>query len=91
MGIQPTYQERNEMRQNKLNAATMAFVGYFIGLGDDQASAQAKVAGLSTECAAYLYPYVLGNTQPLKDAIQASSLVYMDQAAKDFLINELSA
>lgn len=90
MGIQPNYEERNLMRQSTLNHATMNFVAYFMGLGDDQITAEDKVSQLSTEVAAYIYPYVLGNTQALINQINASSLPFMDQAAKDFIIGDLT-
>ena len=89
--ITSNYRERNDMRQLKLETSTMAFVQYFIDLGDDMATAQSKVSELSTECAAYLYPFVLGNTQPLINAINASSLPFMDAAAKSKLTGDLSA
>lgn len=90
MEVQPTYEERNAMRQYTLNSATMNFVAYFIGLGDDKATAEGKVAELSTEVAAYIYAFVLGNTQPLIDGINASNLTFMDQAAKDKLVGDLT-
>lgn len=79
------------MRQNTLDESTMAFVKYWMDLGDDQATAESKVGQLSTECAALIYPYVMGNISALIDAINASSLPFMDQAAKDFIIDKLSA
>lgn len=88
--ITTSYAERNAMRQTKMNEATMAFVQYFVDLGDDLPTAESKVAQLSTEVAAYLYPYVLGNTQPLIDGINASTLPHMDQAAKDKIIGDLT-
>lgn len=78
------------MRQNTLDAATMEFVAYFIGLGDDQITAESKVRQLSTETAAFVYVYIMGNTQALIDAVNASALPFMDQAAKDFLIGKLT-
>ena len=90
MGITTSYEERNLMRQKTLNEATMNFVAYFMGLGDDQATAESKVAQVSTEVAQHLYPYVLGNTQPLIDAINACTLSHMDQNAKDKIIGDLT-
>lgn len=89
-GITSTYRDRNNARQTKLEEATMQFVAYFMGLGDDQATAEGKVSQVSTEAAVYLFPYVLGNMQPLIDSINASTLPFMDQAAKDKLIQDLS-
>lgn len=85
-----TYQERNLHRESVLNEATMNFVKYFMDLGDDQETAEGKVTQLSTECAAFVYTYIMGNTQALKDAVNASALPFMDQTAKDFLINALN-
>lgn len=91
MNVQANYHERNLKRQQTMEEATMAFVAYFIGLGDDQATAEGKVSDLSSEVALWIYPYVLGNKTPLYDGIQASTLPFMDQAAKDFLIGKLTA
>lgn len=84
------YMSRTDRRQQVLMTATMNFVAYFMGLGDDQATAESKVSQVSTEVASLLYVYTLGNTQPLLDAIQASTLPFMDQAAKDKLIGDLT-
>lgn len=83
------YHERNQKREQIIEEATMDFVAYFMGLGDDLATAQQKVSDVSSEVALWLYPFVLGNRQPLYDAIQASTLPFMDQAAKDFLLAAL--
>ena len=88
--ITADYMSRTDRRQQVLMTATMNFVAYFMGLGDDQATAENKVSQVSTEVAALLYVYTLGNTQPLLDAIQASTLPHMDQAAKDKLIGDLT-
>lgn len=88
--ITTSYAERNAMRQTRMNEATMAFVQYFIDLGDDLPTAQLKVAQVSTEVSLHLYPYVLGNTQPLIDAINASTLPHMDAAAKAKLTGDLA-
>jgi hypothetical protein len=84
------YDERCEQRKKTLYIATINFVDYFISLGDDLATAQGKVAGVSTEVNSTLYGYVLGNTQPLIDAINASSLPYMDAAAKAKITTDLT-
>jgi hypothetical protein len=88
--ITADYMSRTDRRQQVLMTATMNFVAYFMGLGDDQTTAESKVSQVSTEVAALLYVYTLGNTQPLLDAIQASTLPHMDQAAKDKLIGDLT-
>lgn len=85
----PAYAERCTQRQDQLIIATMNFVQYFIGLGDDKPMADWKVSTLSTEVAAYLYAYVLGNKQPLIDGINASMLPFMDANAKAELIGNL--
>ena len=88
--ITNTYEERNLIRQKTLNEATMQFVAYFIGLGDDLQTAENKVSQLSNEVASFIYPFILGNTQRLKDEINASSLPFMDQGAKDAIIGFLT-
>jgi hypothetical protein len=89
MGVQPTYAERNAMRSQRLDEATMAFVAYFMGLGDDLATAESKVSQLSSEVAAYIYPYILGNVEIIAQ-INASDLAFMDAAAKEFITNALT-
>ena len=84
------YKLRNEVREEQLIKATMEFVLYFMGLGDDHATANDKVAQLSTEVAALLYVYTLGNIQPLLDAVNASTLPFMDAAAKAKLTGDLT-
>lgn len=84
------YGSRCELRENKLMTATMDFVDYFISLGDDDATAKSKVSQVSTEVNSTLYGYVLGNTQPLMDAINNSSLPFMDSNAKATLISYLT-
>jgi hypothetical protein len=90
MGANPNYTERNKKRERTLEEATMNFVKYFMSLGDDIDTANAKVAEVSTECAVYLFPFILGNTQPLIDALNASTLPQMDQAAKDAITDYLT-
>lgn len=87
--IVDAYMTRNMSREIMLNTATMNFIQYFIDLGDDPVTAEAKVTELSSEVAAYLYAYVLGNKLPLIDGIALSTLPFMDQAAKDYLISQL--
>lgn len=86
----PAYAARCSQRQDVLIEATMNFVKYFVDLGDDQGTAETKVSELSTEVAAYLYAYVLGNKLPLLGGINASTLTFMDAAAKTYLIEQLS-
>lgn len=84
------YDERCEQRKKTLYIATMNFVDYFVSLGDEVVTAQSKVAQLSTEVNPTIYGYVLGNTQPLIDAINASTLSHMDDDAKNKLIGDLT-
>lgn len=90
MEITSSYTDRNAARQRTLEEATMAFVKYFLELGDDQATAEAKVAEVSTEVAPHLFPFVLGNTQPLINALNASTLPQMDAAAKAKITGDLT-
>jgi hypothetical protein len=84
------YSKRCDEREVTLMNATMNFVGYFMGLGDSKIDAETKVAELSTEVAAFLYSYRLGNTQPLINSINNSSLVFMDAAAKIKITGDLT-
>jgi len=88
--ITQTYHERNLERQTQMETATTNFISFFVESGDDLATAQQKVSDVSTESANWLFPYVLGNKQPLIDSINNSTLIFMDETAKLFLINELS-
>jgi hypothetical protein len=69
--------------------ATMNFVLYFTELGDSKEIAESKVTQLSTECSSYLYAFVLGNTNALIDCINSSSLLFMDDLAKQKITSDL--
>ena len=87
------YMNRVRSREFTLGKATMDMVVYFIGLGDDQATAEDKVGQISDEIANWLFPYVLGRTQKLIDAINAIdevALPFADATAKAFLVNKLT-
>jgi hypothetical protein len=84
------YITRSQQREVKLMTATMNFIIYFIGLGDDQATAEDKVGQVSDEVSPNLYQYTLGRTQPLIDKINASTLPFMDAAAKNKLVTDLT-
>ena len=75
--------------------STMNLVGYFMALGDAQEAATIKMQQLSAEISTTnggcKFDYVLGDLQPLFDAINASTLPFMDAAAKAYVIGELSA
>ena len=87
--VKQDYNDRNSVRQNQLNQATMNFVEYFVGLGDTLEVAEGKVSELSSEVASYVYIYILGNMELIAQ-INASSLVFMDAPAKAFLIDALT-
>jgi len=84
------YNARCTSRDATLKEATMKFIQYFVNLGDDLPTAQSKVSQVSAETASYLYPYVLGNVHSLLNAINDSSLEFMDEAAKQELIGYLT-
>jgi hypothetical protein len=84
------YDARCERRRKQLYIATMNFVAYFIGLGDDQATAEDKVGQVSDEAEWRTYQYELGRTQPLIDSVNASTLPFMDAAAKAQLVGDLT-
>ena len=88
--LTPSYADRNLARENTLNYATMNFVDYFMELGYTRTTANEKVADLSTEVATWIYPYILGNTAPLINAINASTLTFMDAAAKAKITGDLT-
>jgi hypothetical protein len=84
------YNARCIAREATLKEATIKFIRYFVGLGDTPEIAQEKVSKISSETALYLYPYVLGNVHDLLNAINNSSLEFMDEAAKQELTGYLT-
>jgi hypothetical protein len=88
--LSTTYEMRNEIRQMKLNSATMNQIEWFIiNQGIDPETARNQMRELSSEVATWLYPYVMGNTSPLINAIEISELSFMSQEAKEYLVNNL--
>jgi GH25 family lysozyme M1 (1,4-beta-N-acetylmuramidase) len=84
------YNARCTARDATLKEATMKFINYFVNSGDSPELAQSKVSQVSAETAPYLYAYVLGNVHSLVNAINDSSLEFMDEAAKNELISYLT-
>ena len=84
------YMNRVRNREFTLGKATMNMVAYFMGLGDDQATAEDKVGQISDDVAQHLYQYALGRTQPLIDGVNNSTLPFMDAAAKAQLVGDLT-
>jgi hypothetical protein len=92
--LESTYKERNDSREKVLMESTMALVSSFITDGSTEDEAKDKVRAFSNEITTNApgakYDFVLGNTQPLKDAVQASVLADMTQAKKDIVLNILN-
>jgi len=94
------YSKRCDNREITLMEATMNFVAYFISLdlsADDDdtktANASIKVGTVSHLVKGDLYPYRLGNTQPLIDAINAiddTVHTFMDADAKAKITGDLT-
>lgn len=76
----------SQVREITLLKSIANLVAHFIGLGDTKDDAEAKVKALSAEIrtanGGLKFDYVLGDTQPLIDQVNASALVHMDAAAK---------
>lgn len=85
-----SYINRNKNRENRLNTSTVNFINYFVNLGDDITTARNKVSELSNETAQYIYVYILGNTTPLINCINNSTLPFMDDDAKAKLVGDLT-
>jgi hypothetical protein len=85
-----TYEERIEARTIIMHHAVGAMIEYFMATGVDQPTAENQIGEVSIEVSICIYPYILGYTQPLLDAINGSILPFMDQPAKDELINLLT-
>jgi len=81
-------------RFGTFSKATIEAIAYFMSLGDTEEQAHDKMKQLSAELRATnpgaKFDYVLGDTQPLIDAINASILPFMDAAAKLAFTNSLS-
>lgn len=84
------YYKKTQERTILVMNATNQMVVYFVTNGDTIEDATSHVEELSTEIAPHIRPYELGNTQPLRDAINASSLPFMDAAAKTHAIDLLT-
>jgi len=77
------YHKRSRMRKKQLIKGTLNLVGYFmLAQSLDETTAKNQMNQLSYECRDLLFLYELGNTQPLINAVNASSLPFMDAAAK---------
>ena len=91
------YDLRTSRREKTLMSATMNAVAYFMLLGDTQEDAEAKVQQISGAVRAAdggaKFDYVLGDTQPLIDAINGIdevALPFFDAAAKTALVSDLT-
>lgn len=80
-------------RMNLIVKAYLKLIWYFENLGDTAADAEIKIITLSRDINSRngfsKFDYILGDVQPLKDEIQASELIFMDQNAKDYIISYL--
>lgn len=91
--LTPSYEMRNAAREKTLDEATMALVGYYMNLGDDQATAEDKVGQISDVVAPYMYSYVKGRTSKLiseLNAIDEVTYPFYDAAAKSFMETQLT-
>ncbi len=86
-----TYIKKNDERMMKLQIAITNMIGYFIGLGDDPVTAENKTIQLADEIGGgTMLLYQLGYEQKLIDSINASSLPYMDAAAKAYAVSQIN-
>jgi hypothetical protein len=91
--LTPSYEMRNAAREKTLDDATMSLVGYYMSLGDDQATAEDKVGQISDEVAPWMYSYVKGRTSKLiaeLNAIDEVAYPFYDAAAKAFMADALT-
>lgn len=88
--MKQVFKSLDEERRYKLKTANKALVVHFMGLGKTQAEAEAQAITGIGEVAQYIYPYTLGITQPLFDAINANTLPYMKAEEKALVIAALS-
>ncbi len=84
---------RDRSRWGRLNHATGTLRRYFIDEGDSSAMAKVKINQLSNEVSESggepIFNYIMGNKKPMRDKVQASVLSFMDQDAKDVMLNVL--
>jgi hypothetical protein len=91
--LTPSYKDRNAAREQALDEATMNLVAYYMGLGDDLATAQDKVGQISDEVAPWIYSYVKGRTSKLiaeLNAIDEVTYPFFDSAAKAKIVGDLT-
>jgi len=84
------YLIRCENRKATLGKSTVSLIGYLMGLGDDYPAAKQKVVDLGNEIRTSdpgaKYDYELGNTQPLIDIVNSSTLPFMTAEAKALVV-----
>jgi hypothetical protein len=89
---------RSDSRELTLMTSTMSLVASYVTDGDTKDDAKVKVKAVSDEITSLSpgakYDFVLGNTQPLKDAVQAlatnATLAHFTQAKADVVLNILN-
>lgn len=90
----PRYLDRISSRTATLAKSTMDLLYSFIDDGDDYITAKDKVTQLSNEIStnnpSAKFDFTLGDVQPLKDQVQASTLPHMTQPKKDIVLNVLN-
>jgi hypothetical protein len=82
---------RSHRRLLSLLRGTQKLREHFEVLGDTPAQSKSKINQLSDETANTHMRYMMGNRQPLLDAINASNgnLAFMNAAAKTVILDEL--
>ena len=90
--METSYEDRHQDRMRTIMKSTDALIKSFVDVeGDTLAEAKTKVTDLSNEIGAeVLVMYEYGNTQPLKDSVQASILSHMTQTKKDIVLDILN-
>jgi hypothetical protein len=90
--------QRSDSRELTLMTSTMILVGAYVTGGDTEEGAKTKVKAVSDELTSLSpgakYDFVLGNVQPLKDAVQTlatnATLAYFTQTEADLVLNILN-
>ena len=77
-----------------LMGSSMVLMSDLMSAGKTEEEAKALVKLFSQEITSNYggvkYDFILGDTQPLKDAVNASQLAFMTKERKDLVIKELS-
>lgn len=83
------YQRIENRQKINIYKSILKLGRYFVQNGDTRPQARQKVESFINTVPSQLFLYSLGSEQPLKDAVQATTLPFMEQGAKDKFLESL--